>query len=1042
MGFFNTIVNWFTQRDIKLSVGTEPEDVEEVIKSRPMILGKSASYEYKGGQLLARLGDGSFVPPPYDLAEIARCADVEPYVAQSIRRHREQILKEGFEIQGQDDDMVEYIRTRLFEIALMSDIPTTNWVREAITNLIQFHSCALIFRRDSSRSSGKAIKMYNKYLDPIAGIYVADPTSMQVKVDKYGTPLRWKQKIGSGAYDQSSTEKTFPPEDVLFITIDKKSGFSYGTPYILPVLEDIRALRKLEELALILANKEAFPLYHYKVGTEQLPATTLEGGGDEVSLVRDEVSNMGIGGNLVTSERHEITLVSKAGAGLDIHPFLTYFEARVLAGLRLSPMELGRGGTSNRGCYSADTETLTDKGWKHYWDINIETDLIATVDPNSAALKFVKANTFHVYPYEGPMYLFSNSKLNVMVTPDHDMWVKIDKGFSKIHADQLTNTVTFQQLVNWHGTIPEHKLFSGIDWPMFLAFFVKFGKVNTYAGEVKLIIRNALHADLVKRFFTGTSLKYRVYDNEGYTKICLNYPDLAQQLNKDFSCRIYPKRLPRYLLDADLDSIEVFFDTLLEFEPCRDILHDRSRTILGQVQEMIYKAGIFSKLTEEGLFVDDSVDDLSVRISTDVTQVPYHGAVYCYNVPNGLFITRREGFIAIHGNTATTMAKNIQDAAKDYQEVFANAITYGLILPLLLEGGFDVDHTNLVSLNFSTIDREELRMHQNHGLQLLLGNGINEDEFRKDYLNKKPMSDEERTLTPRVLDEESQMKLDANAAAVMPTPEAPGEPGPEVTHTVTRKSGTPNRNTTTKKVTKLASNKGQPTNQHGKLQAKPRVAANDYQSAVELHSKDLLDKIGDIISEYYDDEIEPRDVSEDIGTLFKNFVALSVTAAKEHLSKNIDNGANKAAILDSKTPPTIGNRSKEKFFSSYIEKSYWQLLNPNIEDVLAYFKRDADGNTTVYNIIPELQGVMSQVVNSLTQDHLRVSERYGFAKASRTFGYNSIILENSESGERKNIELQTGPIIYKNLIVDVENVIGHRGEYQPRLGTKQDPTNE
>jgi hypothetical protein len=997
------------------------------------MLARGLSYEFKGTQNFSRLGDGNFVPPPYDLAEIARCSDVEPYVAQSVRRHREQILKEGFEINGQDDEMVNYIKERLFEMALVTGIPTTNWIREAVTNLITYHNCMLIFRRDSSRAKGRTIELYGKILDPIAGVYIVDPTSVSVIVDKNGTPKKWKQKVSGGDYNSANDEKTFNPEDVLFITMDKKSGFTFGTPYILPVLEDIRALRKLEELALILANKEAFPLYHYKVGSELHPATTLDNGSDEIELVKAEVAGMGIGGNLVTSERHEIALVSKQGSALDIDPFLKYFEARVLAGLRLSPMELGRTGSSNKSCYSADTQTLTENGWKHYWEINIDTDYIATMNPTTNELVFVKANSEHIYSHKGEMILFENRNVSVLVTNDHDMWIANDhlSDFKKVHAEDITKNVIFQSKVDWRGYEATCGAFEGLDWPIFLAFFVKFGKVNPVKGEIKLIIRNTTHANSVKAFFLGTGTKHRVYDNDGYTKICIDNSVLARQLNKDFSCKTYPKRLPRYLVDAPTDMLQVFFETLMSFEPCEDIYHDRSKVILGQLQEILLKIGIFSKQTEEGLLIDENISYLPVDI-THKKIVPYDGAVYCYNVPGGLFITRRNGLIGIHGNTANNLSKNVQDAAKDYQEVFSNAVSYGIILQLLLEGGYDVTHENMVTMTFATIDREELRMHQNHGLQLMLGNAINEDEFRKEYLNKKPMSDEERNLTPRILDQEMQMELEAHAASVMPTPEAPGDPGPEVTKTVTRKSGTPERNTTTKKVTKLAGNKGQPENQHGKMQAKPRFPINDYISALRSSSEDLKEKLVSIVTQY-EDEINPEDISDDISKLFKDFVAVSMVSAKEWLSKNIDEGLSKAAVLDSKTPAPIGNRSKEKFFTHYVEKSYWQVVNPLIESILGDLTRDLEGHNRAFDVLPRLIAFTTSGVAGLASEHSTVATRYGFAKACRTFGYNSIILEN-ESADRKIIELPQGPIIYKNLIVD------NTESYQLALGTK--PTNE
>jgi len=44
--------------------------------------------------------------------------------------------------------------------------------------------------------------------------------------------------------------------------------------------------------------------------------------------------------------------------------------------------------------------------------------------------------------------------------------------------------------------------------------------------------------------------------------------------------------------------------------------------------------------------------------------IPYKGKVYCFEVPNHLFVTRRHGKIGIHGNTHAT-AKAAQNVAEE-----------------------------------------------------------------------------------------------------------------------------------------------------------------------------------------------------------------------------------------------------------------------------------------------------------------------------------------------------------------------------------------
>lgn len=336
--------------------------IQQLVQEKRRIAGKVGTYEFKGARRY--LGDRNvvFSQPPYDLQEIARASDVEPYINQSIKKHREKILKEGYTLYGQDEEMVEYIKKRLFEISIVTDCSTEEWVRQLTLNLVTYHTAFIVFKRDKSRSTGGIIRKFGKNLQPIAGIFIPDSSSMEVCVDKYGVPIKWKQNVESLNFGTSVTKKNneFNIEDVIVITMDKKSGFTFGTPYILPVLDDIRALRKLEELTVILASKEAFPLYHYKVGTPEKPAIRHLDNTSEVDTAIAQISSMPAQGFIVTSERYSIELVSRAGAALDLGPYLKYFEARVLAGLRLSELDLGRGGAASKGTASNIDKNLED----------------------------------------------------------------------------------------------------------------------------------------------------------------------------------------------------------------------------------------------------------------------------------------------------------------------------------------------------------------------------------------------------------------------------------------------------------------------------------------------------------------------------------------------------------------------------------------------------------------------------------------------------------------------------------------------------------
>lgn len=349
--------------DIKLAQGKKSESIGEAIKTSPRqavsTLYYKTSLSARGYPGLSSGSENGFISPMYNLGEIGKTLDIESYFAASIRRHRELVMKEGWYLQGKDNEAISYVKDRLAEIELITGEPISAIVRELLTNLIAYGNSMLILKRDPLRSSGSSIRMFGKTMQPISGLYPSDPTSMAVKKNEFGRPMQWKQKLWD-----AQKEKKFSSSDVVHFTLDRKSGFTFGTPYIIPVLEDIRALRRLEELAELVTHKHTFPLFHAKVGTKDKPAgyvTAPDGSSySEVDMIGSQVDALPPEGGLVTTERVEINMLGTEGQVLDLQPYLAHFEARVLGGLRLSGIDLGRGDTANRATAQTVTKSLVD----------------------------------------------------------------------------------------------------------------------------------------------------------------------------------------------------------------------------------------------------------------------------------------------------------------------------------------------------------------------------------------------------------------------------------------------------------------------------------------------------------------------------------------------------------------------------------------------------------------------------------------------------------------------------------------------------------
>ena len=301
----------------------------------------------------------TFCECEYDLGEIGRAMDTEAMVFRSVIKHFTLATKEGWTLTGKDPETIAYIRRRLFEFELATLQPTEQLVREAIWNLILFSNSFLVYRRDAELSSGRVITKFEKELEPVAGVFCADPSSMRIRRNRWGEVKRYYQCIEGDRYTTFS-EKYFEPEDVLHFHYAKKTGLAWGTPYIVPVLDDIRLLRNLEELTNHIAHKGAFPLYQYKVGTETNPAIDFEDGTSEVTVVEAQLRAKPVEGVWVTPERHTVEAVDATAPIRDLSAYLEYFKKRVLSGLNLSGVDVGEGDTANRG-----TATQMSKGLQY-----------------------------------------------------------------------------------------------------------------------------------------------------------------------------------------------------------------------------------------------------------------------------------------------------------------------------------------------------------------------------------------------------------------------------------------------------------------------------------------------------------------------------------------------------------------------------------------------------------------------------------------------------------------------------------------------------
>lgn len=290
--------------------------------------------------LSSKNGEELYTPPEYNLSTVANCLDTDSYFRRAVEKYVELMWKNSYTFYGKNPNAVTYVRKRFEQIGMVTGYPTDLLYRDISYQLIQYGNAYISKVRDEKASGGKRRKTFTgQELAPVAGYFIEDSVSMQLAVKENGDPIGYKQLIpGKSMY------KIWRPWNIIHMHHSRKPGLRVGTPMVWPVLDDIRALRRIEQNVELLVFQHTVPLFQYVVGTDARPAQP-----DEIIAVKATVERMPPNGCVVTPERHEVKAIGVEGTTIDAAVYLEYYKNRVLSGLGMSGVGMGEGGTSNKG---------------------------------------------------------------------------------------------------------------------------------------------------------------------------------------------------------------------------------------------------------------------------------------------------------------------------------------------------------------------------------------------------------------------------------------------------------------------------------------------------------------------------------------------------------------------------------------------------------------------------------------------------------------------------------------------------------------------
>jgi hypothetical protein len=383
-------------------------------------------------------GRTNFEPSPYNFDRIIQAVDTDSYVKQAMAKYKDLFWKEGWQIVGENPEAVAYLYQRIDYMEMAMRRPFLDFLIDLSDQLFKFANVFIVkARADLTEYFPRGLEPINAQ-QPVVGYYLIPTEQARILRDKHNRPKSYLQRTNPLTYAPTDRDPKWPAESVIHLFFDRKPGRAFGTPFLANVLDDVVALRQLEEDIQNLVHRELFPLYKYRIGTADQPAEP-----EEIDQAAVEIENLRAEGGLILPFRHDVEVIGSNNAALDASNYLNHFKERVAIGLGVAPHHLGMSMSGGNRSASERLDTALYDKIKHY---------------QKQFAEMVRVNIFNELLFEGGF--------DPLVNPmDDSMSDRCYFKFNEIDVDTQVKKEThiIQKYVNSLITLEEARMKMGED---------------------------------------------------------------------------------------------------------------------------------------------------------------------------------------------------------------------------------------------------------------------------------------------------------------------------------------------------------------------------------------------------------------------------------------------------------------------------------------------------------------------------------------------------------------------------------------------------
>lgn len=342
--------------------------INKVLSARPMkeVFAPAKVNTTLGLRLMGELNRGVELsknqilePPQFDFNEIDRVTQLEPMVMRAFYTIVSLVINNnGFRFEGENPRSVAWVVKRLDELTFSvgGTGSIQKMMRSIVENVVKKSNALIWLRRE--RDGAQYKYPGGKRRTPRA-IEIIDPSMINVVRNTNSG------RIEGYHLSTESDSRKIMRSDIHHIRYQQVTqDHWFGCPMILPVLNDIIALRHMEEMVHMAMGKATFPIYHIAIGDEkgeirpQIHGT--RGTDNEVNTAKAEWEGMAPEGAIFTPGYYRIQVVQPKSVA-DFDPYLKWYRERIVMGLMADGPTMGFGETANRDTSNTMTQNLINK---------------------------------------------------------------------------------------------------------------------------------------------------------------------------------------------------------------------------------------------------------------------------------------------------------------------------------------------------------------------------------------------------------------------------------------------------------------------------------------------------------------------------------------------------------------------------------------------------------------------------------------------------------------------------------------------------------